>query len=77
MEPNLVEHFLASTLRVGHSLACKYLSKVEVTDNDKQNCVLRYENNYGRKKFFITCRSLATMFFKKKFMRHWRRGKIS
>ncbi len=65
MEPNLVEPFLASTLMVGHSLAYKYLSMVEVTDNDKQNCVLRYENNYGRKKFFITYRPLAAMFLKK------------
>ncbi len=37
--------------RVGSSLACKYWTKVKVTDNDKRFNLLWYGINYKTKKF--------------------------
>ncbi len=39
-------------LRVGISLACRYLNMVEVTDSYKHSCLLQYETYYDRKKFY-------------------------
>jgi hypothetical protein len=36
---------------VGSSLACKYLTGVEVNGSGKHSRLLQYGNNYGSKKF--------------------------
>jgi hypothetical protein len=38
--------------RVGSGLACKYQTRVEMTQNDKPISLLEYRMNYSRKKFY-------------------------
>ncbi len=48
-----IKHIRGFTLRVGSSLAYKYQTRAEMTDNDKHASLPRHGINYSRKMFYV------------------------